>query len=224
MATSVQSTSPIKNKPDFSLPMPPPPLHTRAGNEIYGDAPHTPTGSHFTSPYHTPQGSPSKSKLPPGAHELPHAFENALTLEPGSPAKGRQQLSPHSPNKMPKQGIDETLENTSARPYSVLGPGSPARKQGKENTPPSINHSKPSTPNQAAVSRQEPYQSREAESGVKLRYNPQRGLTAEELEKLQLPKVKRLANVTRLCKLRTNPSVSASLTRLQISLTITLIF
>ena len=200
MAATTLPGSPLKNKPDFTLPMPPPPLHTRSGNGIYGDVPHTPMGSGFTSPYATPQGSPSKSKLPPGAHELPDAFENAMNLEPASPSKERQQLSPHSPNKQPRQGIQEALDEQSGRPYSVIGPGSPARKLGKENTPPGIIHSKPLTPNQAAVSRQEPYQSRDNESGIKIRYNPQRGLTADELEKLKLPRVKRLANVTQLCK------------------------
>lgn len=203
MATRAQQSSPLKNKPDFSLPMPPPPLHTRSGNEIYGDAPHTPTGfGGFTSPLSTPQGSPSKNKLPPGAHELPNVFESAMNLEPSSPSKNRAQLSPHSPNKVPRHGIDEALEEGTNRPFSVIGPGGPARKSGKENTPPGILSSKPSTPNQnqAAVSRQELYQTRETDSGVKARYNPQRGLTPEELEKLQLPKVKRLANVTQLCR------------------------
>lgn len=201
MPSTAPSPSPLKGKPDFSLtmPMPPPLLHTRSGNEIYGDSPHTPTGTGFTSPYSTPQGSPSKSKLPPGANDLPNVFENAMNLDPGSSTKARQQLSPHSPKKITGQGIDETLDDTINRPYS-LGPGSPTRKSGKENTPPGV-RPKPTTPNQAAVSRQEPYQARDTDSGAKARYNPQRGLTAEELEKLQLPKVKRLANVTQLCKL-----------------------
>ena len=197
MATSM---SPAKNKPAFTLPMPPPPLHTRSGNTIYGDAPHTPTSAAFTSPYSTPQGSPSKSKLPPGAHELPQAFENAMSFDSSVISKGRQQLGLHSPNKITKQAVEDTTDEGSHRPFSVIGPGSPARKLGKENTPPGIVHSKPSTPNQAAVSRQEPYQTKDTESGIKVRYNPQRGLTPEELEKLQLPKVKRLANVTQLCK------------------------
>ena len=201
MASTAKTPSPMKGKPDFSMPIPPLPLHTRSGNEIYGDTPHTPTGAAFTSPYATPQGSPSKSKLPPGANELPNVFDNAMVLDPGSPAKGgRQQLSPGSPNKSGRQGLDEALDEGMNRPYSVVGPGSPVRKQGKENTPPGVPHAKPLTPNSAAISRQEPYQTKDADSGAKARYNPQRGLTPEELEKLQLPKVKRLANVTQLCK------------------------
>lgn len=179
------------------MPMPPPLLHTRSGNEIF-ETPHTPTGTGFTSPYSTPQGSPSKNKLPPGANDLPDAFENSMRLD--SPTKlGRQQLSPGSPNKGGRQVFDESLDASINRPEHSLAPGSPTRKQGKENTPPGIRQSKPATPNQAAVSRQEPYQARDTDSGVKARYNPQRGLTPEELEKLQLPKVKRLANVTQLC-------------------------
>lgn len=200
MAAAGPPPSPLgKGKPNFTMPMPPPLLHTRSANDVY-DAPHTPTGVGFTSPYATPQGSPSKSKLPPGATELPDAFENAMRLDAGSPVKlGRQQLSPHSPNKAGRQVFEESLDQNINRSEYSLGPGSPTRKQGKENTPPGLRQSKPS-PNQAAVSRQEPYQARDTDSGAKPRYNTQRGLTAEELEKLQLPKVKRLANVTQLCE------------------------
>lgn len=200
MTSTAPPPSPLgKGKPDFTMPMPPPLLHTRSGNEIF-EAPHTPTSTGFTSPYATPQGSPSKNKLPPGATELPDVFDNAMKLD--SPTKlGRQQLSPSSPNKIGRQAFDESLDASVNRPEYGLAPGSPTRKRGKENTPPGLRSSKPGTPNQAAVSRQEPYHARDTESGAKARYNPQRGLTAEELEKLQLPKVKRLANVTQLCRL-----------------------
>ena len=201
MAATVPPSSPIgKGKPTFTLPMPPSLLHTRSANDIY-ESPQTPTNAGFTSPYATPQGSPSKNKLPPGANELPDAFENAMKLGAGSPNKiGRQQLGPHSPNKGARPGFEEISDDNINRPDFALGPGSPTRKSGKENTPPGIRQAKPATPNQAAVSRQEPYQVRDTDSGAKGRYNPQRGLTPEELEKLQLPKVKRLANVTQLCQ------------------------
>lgn len=200
MTSTAPTPSPLgKGKPNLTMPMPPPLLHTRSGNETYGAA-HTPTATGFTSPYATPQGSPSKNKLPPGANDLPDAFDSAMNLDQGSPVKlGRQQLSPGSPSKGARQAFDESLDASINRSEYSLAPGSPTRKQGKENTPPGIRSSKPATPNQAAVSRQEPYQARDTESGPKARYNPQRGLTAEELEKLQLPKVKRLANVTQLC-------------------------
>ena len=186
--------------------MPPPLLHTRSGNDIYANEPRTPTSPGFTSPYATPQGSPSKSKLPPGANELPNAFDNVMKLAPSSPTKARQQLAPHSPNKGGKQAFEENIDTTIIPPELSLGPGSPLKKSGKENTPPAFRSPKATTPNQAAVSRQEPYQPREAEFGARGRYHPQRGLTGEELEKLQLPKVKRLANVTQLCmKLSTVP-------------------
>lgn len=203
MAAIAPPPSPLgKGKPNFTLPMPPPLLHTRSANDIY-EQPHTPTSAGFTSPYATPQGSPSKNKLPPGATELPDVFEHAMRLGPSSPNKnGRQQLSPHSPNKGARQGFEEIFEDSVNRPEFALSPESPTRKSGKENTPPGIRQSKPATPNQAAVSRQEPYQTRDTDSGAKGRYNPQRGLTPEELEKLQLPKVKRLANVTQLCQYR----------------------
>jgi len=185
--------SPFKGKPDLSLPMPPPLLHTRSGNEIY-QSPNTPTATGFTSPYDTPQGSPSKKQIPPGANELANVFENAVRLSPSSPAKNeRQQLSPHSPNKVGRQGVEQSFGDMNS-------PGKPVKMSNQENTPPSMWNQKEgrSTPTQAALSRQEPYQSRE--TSEKARPTVMRGLTTEELEKLQLPKVKRLANVTQLCK------------------------
>lgn len=201
MAAIAPPPSPLGNgKPNLTLPMPPPLLYTRSANDIY-DSPHTPTSAGFTSPYATPQGSPSKNKLPPGANELPDVFDNAMKLGLSSPNKmARHQLSPHSPNKSVRQGFEEIFDDSINCPEYALGPGSPTRKSGKDNTPPGMRQSKPATPNQAAVSRQEPYQFRDTDSGAKGRYNTQRGLTAEELEKLQSPKVKRLANVTQLCQ------------------------
>ncbi|KAL6721902.1 serine/threonine-protein kinase dbf2 [Lecanora helva] len=197
MTSSIPPLSPLgKGKPNLTMPMPPPLLHTRSGNEIY-ETPRTPHSPGFTTPYATPQGSPSKNKLPPGANELPDAFDTAMRLE--SPTKmGRPQLGSGSPNKSGRQAFDESLDASINRSEYSMGPGSPTKKQGKENTPPGLRTSKPATPNQAAVSRQEPYQARDIDSGAKARYNARSGLTAEDLEKLQLPKVKRLANVTQL--------------------------
>ena len=191
------ATSPLKARPDTTLPMPPPLLHTRSANEIYDSAPLTPTNAGFTTPYTTPQGSPSKSKFPPGATELPNVFDSAMKLASSSPTKARQQLAPHSPNKSGKQAFEQGYDESVYRPEYEPGPGSPLKKSGKQNTPPGFRSPKPPTPNQAALSRQEPYQTRDADS--RPRYQPPRGLTAEELEKAQSPKVKRLANVTQLC-------------------------
>ncbi|KAL8731138.1 MAG: hypothetical protein Q9181_004407 [Wetmoreana brouardii] len=186
-----------RNRPEFSLPMPPPLLHTRSGNtQSENERPQTPTGAAFTSPFATPQGSPSKKQLPPGANDLPNVFENAMKFAPASPTKAsRQPLSPHSPRKGNRQALDEHADE------SIFGPPSPTGKSNMENTPPALRQSKEATfnPNQAAISRQEPYQSRESsDQGTRSRFNLQRGLSTEELEKLQLPKVKRLANVTQL--------------------------
>ncbi len=185
-------------RPDFSLPMPPPLLHTRSHNGLYeNERPQTPTSAGFTSPFATPQGSPSKKQLPPGANDLPNVFENAMKLAPSSPTKaGRQQLSPHSPNKGNRPVLEENADN------NVASPGSPIKKPNKENTPPALRLTKDATfnPNQAAVSRQEHYQPRETSPSTRSKFNVQRGLTPEELEKLQSPKVKRLVNVTQLCK------------------------
>ncbi len=192
---------PRSSRPDFSIPMPPPPLHTRSGNE-YFDSPRTPTQGGFTSPSSTPQGSPSKNKVPPGAHDLPSVFENAMKLGPSTPTKGgRAWLRGHSPNKASKQAVEEDFEDSTI--YQGYNSGSPTRKSNKENTTPGIRPPKETNYaiTHAAKSRQEPYQYREtAEPITQGRYNVQRGLTPEEVEKLQLPKVKRLANVTQLCE------------------------
>jgi hypothetical protein len=145
----------------------------------------------------TPTGSPSKKQMPPGANDLPNVFENAMKLAPMSPSKGQ----PKSPGK---QGLSLTDENIARDPFSEsvnhnIMPGSPTRKSNKENTPPGSYHLAKSPgiqQNQAALSRQEAYQQPENKKGPA----QSRGLTTEELQKLQLPKVKRLANVTQLCK------------------------
>ncbi|KAL8949609.1 MAG: hypothetical protein Q9222_004294 [Ikaeria aurantiellina] len=197
MATPLSPSADGRGRADFALPMPPPLLHTRSGNNQYeNERPQTPTSAGFTSPFATPQGSPSKKQFPPGANDLPNVFDNAMKLAPASPTKaGRQQLSPHSPSKSNRQPLTENVDE------SILGPGSPLRKSNKENTPPATRLTKEPTfnPNQAAVSRQEPYQSREnSEQSTRNRFGLQRGLSAEDLEKLQSPKVKRLVNVTQL--------------------------
>ncbi|KAI4281313.1 MAG: hypothetical protein L6R38_003781 [Xanthoria sp. 2 TBL-2021] len=186
-----------RSRLDFTLPMPPPLLHTRSANNQYeNERPQTPTSAGFTSPYATPQGSPSKKLLPPGANDLPNVFDNAMKLAPSSPTKAaRQQLTPHSPNKANRQPLDEHTND------SLPTSGSPSRQSNKENALSGIRQTKEAVfnPNQAAISRQEPYMSREnSEQSTKTRYNLQRGLTPEELEKCQSPKVKRLVNVAQL--------------------------
>ena len=205
MAATGNPLSPkAPGRPEFApLPMPPPLIHTRSGTQLY-DAPQTPTRMAFTSPFCTPQGSPSKSKLPPGATELSSAFETAMKLAPGSPTKsGKFQLGAQSPTKGGRQAADDVFDDSDLQQDHLAGSGSPTKKSNKENTPLGLRPTKEAsnTPNQAAISRQEQYQTREtADTAARPRYNAQRGLTPEELEKLQLPKVKRLANVTQLCK------------------------
>jgi cell cycle protein kinase DBF2 len=180
----------------MEMPAPPPLLHTRSGNEIH-DRPQTPNQNGFTSPVQTPTGSPSKKQLPPGANDLPNVFENAMKLAPMSPSKG----PPQSPSKQGLSLADDTMTRDpflESVNHNAM-PGSPTRKPNKENAVPG-GYLLAKTPgiqqNQAAISRQEAYQQTESKK------NPAhtRGLTAEELQKLQLPRVKRLANVTQLCK------------------------
>ncbi|KAF2499380.1 serine/threonine-protein kinase cot-1 [Lophium mytilinum] len=192
------------DNPSFQLPIPPPPLHTRSGNDGYG-RPRTPTQEAFISPQQTPQGSPSKHHQPPGAFDLPNVFENAMRLFPtmgGSPSKSPRQ--PQSPTSAMRGG--DALESVdsgyggSDLTTITPGSGSPTRKANKENTPPGGRpgmQKETSFINHAAVSRQEPYRTREAEKQQNHVVGHQR-LSAEELEKLRKPAVKRLANVTQL--------------------------
>jgi hypothetical protein len=122
-----------------------------------------------------------------------------------SPTKSGGRGTPLSPGKSNAVAIDDSYFGNSSGNIddsiihkSAVSPGSPLRKQGKENTPPTSRQGlEPLAQNQAAISRQELYQPREQTTK---KYNTQRGLTPEELEILHKPNVKRLANVTQLCK------------------------
>ncbi|KAL2216948.1 putative serine/threonine protein kinase [Thermoascus aurantiacus ATCC 26904] len=185
-------TMPPESSPRHGLKLPhhPPLLHTRSGNESF-DRPATPTDNGFTSPAQTPQGSPSKNRMPPGALELPGVFDKAMKLSPSSPTKSGYGTPPVlSPAKSAPAGGDEDVDFSE----SVIRQPSPTRKSNKdkENTPPgAVRVIKELGP------RHEHYQNRESD-GARRTQTTIRGLTAEELEKLQLPKVKRLANVTQL--------------------------
>jgi cell cycle protein kinase DBF2 len=196
------------------LPMPPPVAHQRFQSDYQG-RPHTPPQGAYISPVHTPQGSPSKKNAPPGSSNLPNIFENALKLSANVDNGGK--LTPtlfqsHHQQTSPGYGDASTLLDDSGMDIdsSVIHKdsdvfGSP-RKSNKENTPPASRLGKEYGQNvqynQAQISRQGIYQTREnlTPTGGRKGYETQRGLTAEELEKLQQPKVKRLANVTQLCK------------------------
>ena len=186
-------------KKELAMPVLPPLLHTRSSNDT-NEQPGTPSREQdaFISPNQTPQGSPSKNKMPPGAFDLPSVFTNALKLEPtqgqpnSKPLQSKQQGSA-SPNRNEQDPFGGQEAKAGA-------PGSPTRKQGKENTPPTFRpalQQEKSYITQAAASRQEPYRPRDEHSPTR---QPTWGgrLTAEELEKLQKPNVKRLANVTQL--------------------------
>ena len=216
MATNIP-LSPGGHKMDFKLPVPPPLLHTRSAEGTAGErpmTPGTPRGMGFTSPYATPQGSPSKSALPPGALELPNVFDNAMRLEPPSPIRlgggspTRPQLGLGSPNKGGKPPPPGAGDNDTAVFHHDVtrAPGSPLRDANQENTPPGGRLAKEctSSTNSAALARQGQYHPSPPPQPTwmssKLRYNPLQALTADEVEKLSLPKVKRLANVTQICK------------------------
>ncbi len=227
MATPTNPPLLPPNKHDFKIPIPPPPLLTRPEN-MYFDPPGTPSTPGFTSPSQTPQGSPSKNRLPPGAHDLPHVFENALRLLPNplsSPSKqsGAKTHSPTSPSKHAAAATPPTfgVRTPDAGHASTNDPfvhqqdahaaasGSPTRKSNKENTPPGarpqLGGKEASYVTHAAASRHDVYKpAREQEPmpspPARQSHAVQRGLSAEELEKVQKPSVKRLANVTQLCE------------------------
>ncbi|KAI6089083.1 kinase-like protein [Hypoxylon rubiginosum] len=186
------------------------------GKSPVSERPGTPTKNSFLTPAATPQGSPSKKTIPPGANDLSNAFDNALKLNPvslDSPAVklGRPQSgTPLSPTKSNIQPADDGyFANASpAVDNSIIHKsgetvGTPLKRQGQENTPPSRIPVRDSVyqHNQAAVSRHELYRdSRPVTPATPTakKFNTSRGLTAEELEILKKPNVRRLVNVTQL--------------------------
>ena len=173
----------------------------------------------FLNPTSTPQGSPSKRTAPPGAFDLPTAFDNAVSL--GSTAveaplrltRPQTAVTPLSPGKANAQPfadeasphVDDSVIHKGSTPS-----GSPLKKQGQENTPPMSRLAATDSPHQhnhAALSRQQLYEPREHReprdrptTPAAKRFNTSRGLTPEEREILEKPSVKRLTNVTQLCK------------------------
>lgn len=159
------------------------------------------TNNNFLNPTSTPQGSPSKKTHPPGAHDLPSAFDNAMSLNAGEGdttpvrlSRPQSVVTPLSPAKINAQPVDESsLVADDSVIHKGPAPGSPLKKQGQENTPP-VQHM-----THAALSRQQLYETKERPLTPAKKFNTSRGLTAEEREILQRPSVRRLVNVTQLC-------------------------
>jgi cell cycle protein kinase DBF2 len=220
----MSTTIPINKDPHhISLPIPPLPVLTRSTNpEMEDYAPSTPTSSRFMdfiTPQQTPQGSPSKNNQPPGAFDLPNAFDNALRLFPSAntsnvtatvpPLSPTKQLPPSrlpqfSPAKVGIGAYDASSSSSSSALNPVVTqPTSPTRN--KENTPPTGIPRSPKKEqsafiSQAAQSRAGHYRTRDAAELAPPRPTyVQRGLSSEDLEKLKKPAVKRMANVTQLC-------------------------
>ncbi|CCE33323.1 probable protein kinase DBF20 [Claviceps purpurea 20.1] len=173
--------------------------------------PTTPTkkgNDSFINPTSTPQGSPSKKTIPPGAHDLPTAFESALTLNsagldaPIKLARPQSVIAPLSPGRANAQPREEPSIEQSVI-HKSASPTSPLKRQGQENRPPAPRlglAELPAQHNHAARSRQQLYEPRErpTTSHGHKKFNTSRGLTAEERLLLQKPGVKRLVNVTQL--------------------------
>lgn len=192
-----------------SAQMPPPLLHTRSVINVNSG---NNSDNAFISPTQTPQGSPSKNRLPPGAYDLPDVFTNAMKLLPtGGSNKAAPKLatSPSKSNIFNKQDYApqpfDGNESTIYADGKFALPGSPTRKSNKENTePPRQTLTKePSFLGSAAASRQDPYRPQDSQrpaSPVRPQQKYNNSPTPQELEKLQKPTVKRLANVTQLCE------------------------
>lgn len=178
------------------------------------ERPGTPSKNNFTTPVTTPQGSPSKKTVPPGANDLPTAFENLKFFSSfahpkleNPPKLGRPQSVGNAlfPGKSNSQNPNESqVVNDESIIHKALAStaGSPVRKNGQENTPPAASRSVLAEtsyqPSPAALSRQELYHLKDRPSTPAKKFNTSRGLTAEEREILQKPNVKRLVNVTQL--------------------------
>lgn len=213
--------------PDLTLSTPPPLLHTRSSNTAMAfdeqAMPGTPTREYngdFYSPVQTPQGSPSKSHMPPGAFDLPNVFANALKLQPtqGQPNTPKALQTTQAKGGSPSKASDDPFAVQEQAKVGAM-PGSPLRKQGKENTPPPSALTQPqqqspqrpalqqtnsylNQQSQAAMSRQDLYRPRGQEHSPTRAEKSMGGvggaLTSEDIEKLNKPSVKRLANVTQL--------------------------
>lgn len=193
--------SPSKRTAELKVPLTPPPqIHARDNQR-----PITPNNfanhNGWISPAQTPQGSPSKKQLPPGAYDLPNVFTNALKLNPTS-GNGFRSPDAHSPTRgraplsEEKSDFRQSVIQQDKRPAT----GSPTRN--KENTPPVASRfgfdAASQKQSSAATSRQDLYRNKDSHHDAVARSFPR--LPVDQLEKLQKPAVKRLANVTQLCE------------------------
>jgi cell cycle protein kinase DBF2 len=173
--------------------------------------PETPTKNNFITPQATPQGSPSKKQIPPGANELPVALES-LKLNPAAldtPTKLRPtqaSMAPLSTGTSNILSVDDSSIADDSILHKGISSGSPTKRNGKENTAPPVANRFTATepaifqPSHAALSRHEAYHQKDRPlTPTVKKFNTSRGLTTEELEILQRPGVKRLTNVTQLC-------------------------
>lgn len=112
-------------------------------------------------------------------------------------------ITPLSSGKSNAQPLDESCINIDESIiHKTSSPGSPLKRQGQENTPPASRLGLTDSPAQhsyAARSRQQLYETKDRPMTSHKKFNTSRGLTAEEREILQKPRVKRLVNVTQLC-------------------------
>ena len=140
-------------------------------------------------------------------------------VAPLSPGKANNSQPAPQPHHQPREEQQQQQQKQQQQPgaaaaveevaaHSVhkgrASPATPRRRQGQENAQPVSRlaaHDQERQPHHshAALSRQQPYETKDRPIIAK-RFNTARGLTAEEREILQRPNVRRMVNVTQLCK------------------------
>ncbi|EHK43607.1 serine/threonine protein kinase, AGC family [Trichoderma atroviride IMI 206040] len=190
----------------------------RAGDAHAEPRPVTPTmnSNSFINPLNTPLGSPSKRTMPPGANDLPTAFDAAMNLNLGSneeeaalPLDGSvvQKKMPKV-DKVEKAEKADKVEKMQRTEKGRASPGSPRKRHAQPaqahdaNAPPvprlAQDQDRHPHHSHAALSRQQMYDTKGERPIIAKRFNTARGLTAEEREILQRPNVRRMVNVTQL--------------------------
>lgn len=118
----------------------------RAGDAHAEPRPVTPTMNidSFINPLNTPLGSPSKRTMPPGANDLPTAFDAAMNLNLGSNVSSNvsSNLSSNVSSSSSGGGFDAPVR-LAPRPQSVIAPlsPSPAKANGSSSNANSTNGS-----------------------------------------------------------------------------------
>jgi hypothetical protein len=149
------------------------------------DQPHTPSRDSFMSAG-TPQGSPSKNRAPPGSKLVPDV-KTPFTTNAG---KNLAQI----------QNINQPLSPFDEKANKNNTPGSPVRRSNKENTPPASLLAKEVAGLNFRDESSLPQPRMDYGRGTTKRFIDPKGLSSEDLIKIQQPQMKRIATAVQLCK------------------------